>query len=81
MQRRRVAPVFAVFALVAATARADQIDDYVRGNDVDMPAVGNGLADLYLASEGGRAHPGASVSYSVRSATSGSTRVARRAGR
>ena len=39
-------------SLVAATARADQIDDSVRGDDVDMPAVGNGLADLYLASEG-----------------------------
>ena len=41
-----------MFALVAATARSDQIDDYVRGNDVDTPAVGNALADLYLASEG-----------------------------
>jgi len=57
MQRRRVAPVFAVFALMAATARADQIDDYVRGDDVDMPAVGNGPADLYLASEGRQGTP------------------------
>jgi len=42
---------------VAATARADQIDDSVRGDDVDMPAVGNGPADLYLASEGRQGTP------------------------
>ena len=33
VHRRRVAPVLAVFALVASTARADQIDEYREGPD------------------------------------------------
>jgi len=53
-----------------------RFDDRVRlimltnGNDVNAIAVGKGIADLSLAS-----------AHSVRNATSGSTRVARRAGR
>ncbi len=46
IQRRRVAPVFAVFALVAAAARADQIDDYVRARMKEFALPGVSLAIL-----------------------------------
>lgn len=46
MQRQGVAPVFAVFALVAATARGDQIDDYVRARMKEFALPGVSLAIL-----------------------------------